>query len=95
MAGLPGKTWGGAKPLVASKTHRSSGCNRNNVRHASRGLAPDHGTGARQQRSMKFSPCALSRLVTLRAVSHVRVQRLIETGELVDLCPHGREVALC
>jgi hypothetical protein len=94
MAVLPGKTWGSAKRLVPSKPHRSSGCNRNDVRRGADGPAHGQGTGARPKRSMKFCRCSLSRQATLRAASHVRLARLMQT-ELVELRPQGREVALC
>ncbi len=95
MAVLPGKTWGMAKPLLPNKNHMSSGCNRNYERDIADGTAPEQRVGAKQRWSTKSCLCSLSRLVTLRAASHGRLPRPMQTGELFDLCPPGREVALC
>jgi len=94
MAVLPDKTLGMAKAL-ARKNHLSSGCNRNQERDHADGPAHHQRVGAKPGRSTKSCPCSLSRLVTLPAAGHGRWPRPIETGEFVDLRPHGREVALC
>jgi hypothetical protein len=95
MAGLPGKIWRMAKLLLLNKNHLSWGSNRNYERNVADGSAHGPRVGATQRRATKSCRCSLSRLVTLRAASHGRLARPIETGELVDQRPTGREVAPC
>jgi hypothetical protein len=95
MAALPGKTWRMAKPLFPKKNHLSSGSNRNYERDIAAGPTHEQRVGGKRRRSTKFCPYSLSRLVALRAVSHGRLPGPMQTGELVNLRPQGREVALC